>query len=175
MPFIIICPLCGYDNKGHPIAYFRDAINDQAWIPYAKHILENHPDNFRVHWAEHALKDKNLVYTLIKQVEHELASVKIQSTLEPQILTSTCKPKKTNEATITDFLLKHKQEVEEAQKIIEKPKLSPSVIAKVREKLAKKKTEELLPEERIVNVQVPEYEPEDENPFKDQIKKTPKK
>jgi hypothetical protein len=170
MPFTIVCPLCGYDEQGSPVSYFRDAINNEAWIPYAKHILDKHQDNFRVHWAEHALSDKNLAYTPIKQVIHELATPKIQSMVESQVLASGVKSKP-NEQTITDFLLRHKQEVEDAQKIVKKPKLSPAIVAKVKERLAKKKASELIPEDKAENTQVPEYEQEEENPFQEQIDK----
>jgi hypothetical protein len=89
MPFIIKCPLCGLDEDGQPIAAYRDAQNNQAWIHYAKHIIECHPDNFRVHWAEHALKDKGIAYVKPEQVEHEKEAVvevkKVQPVIVPEV------------------------------------------------------------------------------------------
>jgi hypothetical protein len=172
MPFTIVCPLCGYDTQGKPVSYFKDAINNEAWIPYAKHILDEHQDNFRVHWAVHALEARNLKHTPIVKIEHELDTAKQESTTESQILAPSIKSKP-NEQTITEYLQRHKAIAESAKEIINsKPKLSPGVIAKVREKLAKQKADKIIPEDKAENTQVPEYEQEEENPFKSQIKRS---
>jgi hypothetical protein len=177
MSFTIVCPLCGYNEQGKPVSFFRDAINNEAWIPYAKHIIDNHQDNFRVHWAVHALESRNIKHTPIINVEHELVTAKVNNTSVTQTVTLQGKDKKTSDITITEYLQKNKIIADKANEMLNpevKSKLSPSVIAKVREKLAKKKADEVIPENKATNTQVPAYEPEEENPFKDQINKSKK-
>lgn len=158
MPFAIVCQLCGRDEKGHPITAFRDQVNDPAWIHYALHIVEMHQDNFRIHWAMHALDDKKIPYNkpdLTPKIPSEPVS-KIRSLPD--------------EKTVTEYLARKQQQTNTTQNITEKPKIS--IFNRFKRKSNKAVAEDLLPQENNNNSsssnnndQSHEYATETENPF----------
>lgn len=164
MPFAIICPVCGYDEQGHPVTAFKDSQYDPAWIHYALHIIELHFDNFRVHWACHALDDKKIAYIKPKQLtileQETMPNLANSGGVSARTLVKPLSSTKSNEQTITDYLLNNKQAQEDANKIIEKSK--ESIISKVKSKMTpksnKSQEDDLLPESNSINKEVPQYD-----------------